>query len=187
MSLKPKALIATAAVAIAAIAGYSYASPWMTLKNLRDDAMAGKADKMSDYVDFPMLLESLKGQIQGVMMNSLSSPEMKDNPFSGLAMAMAGGLIDSMVGTLASPNGVVNMVQGKDAREEVAVQTAPAPATSDAKSAKAFNGAVNYDGYSRVIVKAKDAQDGDPYIVMKREGLFSWKVVDIQLGAINEQ
>lgn len=183
MTVKPKVVFASAVVAIAAIAGYYYASPWITLNNLRSDAMAGKADKMSEYVDFPSLRESLKSQIQAVMMGSLSKPELKDNPFSGLAMVMAGSIVEGLVNTMASPNGIVNMVQGKDLREGVAAQPSASASGPDSPApTKAFNGSVNYDGLSRVIVKGKDAKPDAPYIVMKREGLFSWKVVDIQLG-----
>ena len=190
MNKNTKVIITVLAVLVAAVAGYAYASPWITLENLRDDAMAGKADNMQDYVDFPAVRDSLKGQIQSVMMKNLQSEEMKDNPFSGLAMMMAGSMIDSLVNTMASPNGFVNIVQGKDVRDKATTQAAATPAQDLASApapTKAFNGAINYDGFNRVIVKAKDAKDGDPYIVMKRDGLFSWKVVDLQVGAMPEQ
>ena len=128
MNKNTKVIITVLAVLVAAVAGYAYASPWITLENLRDDAMAGKADNMQDYVDFPAVRDSLKGQIQSVMMKNLQSEEMKDNPFSGLAMMMAGSMIDSLVNTMASPNGFVNIVQGKDVRDKATTQAAATPA-----------------------------------------------------------
>ncbi len=192
MNAKSKVGVAIAIVMLASLAAYSYASPWLTLKSFREDAVAGKTERMNDYVDFPVLRESLRTQIQYVLTEQVAK-EGEDNPFAGLAMLMANAVIDPLVNMMASPSGVVRLAQGKEqsagasglppvlpgASSPGAVPSAP---IKNAEAQKAFQGKVRYDGWSRVIVQADDYQHGDPYLVLRREGLFSWKMIDLQLG-----
>jgi len=181
-----------AALALAGLAAYSYASPWLTLKNFRSDAVAGKTERMNDYVDFPILRDSLRTQIQSVMTDQLAK-DGSDNPFAGLAMLMMNAVIDPLVNMVASPSGIVKMVQGKAQSAETpgvplpfpgadSPGSAPPTPIKSAETEKALAGTVRYDGWNRVIVQADDYKPGDPYFVLRREGLFSWKVVDLQLG-----
>ena len=43
---------------------------------------------------------------------------------------------------------------------------------------------LSYDGLNQLVVRAVPAQEGDPYLVMRRQGLFAWKVTDLQLGRL---
>lgn len=189
MKPKTKAIVAVAVVVFAGVAAYSYASPWITLKTFREDAVAGKAERMNDYVEFPALRESLRTQIQSLLTEQLAK-DGKENPFAGLAMLMANAIIEPLVSTVASPSGIVKLVQGKEQSTEATglppmTPGASAPNSTPVKSAetqKAFQGKTRYDGWSRVIVQADDYKQGDPYLVLRREGLFSWKMVDLQLG-----
>jgi hypothetical protein len=51
------------AVAAAALAGYWFFSPYVTVYQLQTAAKAGDADAFNRHVDYPQLRDNLKGQL----------------------------------------------------------------------------------------------------------------------------
>jgi hypothetical protein len=68
-----KLLKAAVVVAALAVPAYWYWSPYHALHSMKAAAQARDADDFNQYVDYPKLRESLKGQFSAMMAESLGS------------------------------------------------------------------------------------------------------------------
>ncbi|TPG40517.1 DUF2939 domain-containing protein [Sphingomonas koreensis] len=162
-----------ALVVVLFVAAYA-ASPLLAVRGFVGAARSGDADRLEANVDFPAVRESLKSRLGAALMGHIQNdPEMKDNPFAGLATMMGPAIVDRMIDTIITPDGIAAMVrQGKLHQDSSAAKT---PAEH-----------VDY-GYSylsldrfRVTLNGKDA--ANPLkLIFERRGLFSWKLVKIDI------
>jgi hypothetical protein len=104
-------MIGIALLAAAATATYAYYSPHLAVRSLRTALVAGESDVAGKYIDYPAVRESLKGQVNAQMMTAMDKPEMRDNPFAALGMALVTSLVDRMVDAMVSPEGLRNLVE----------------------------------------------------------------------------
>lgn len=198
--MKKKTRIAIAGIAIAAGIASSYASPYITMYQMRS-AMADKdADSFSSHVDFPSLRESLRGQFLTMVQSKLAnSPDMKGNSFAGLGMMVAMGFANQLIDTMVTPAGVMTMMAQGTAKpaHPADVPAAPAssaapteatPAGSDvgatpdqANSTPKVDYSVRYKNWSTVTATARKGTDDQVTLVFKRDGLWSWKLSGIDL------
>lgn len=166
---------------------YSYFSPQLTLKSIKDAAVAQDKERLRDLIDFESVREGLKEDLKTSFVMS-AGEDLEDNPFAGLGMALAGAMIGSLIDNFVTPSAIVQiMSQGKiDAnpdkgghqRSEVEADKG----VRDAKDSPIIEG--GYDGYSRYQVKiraASAAPDEALGLVLRRQGFFSWKLSRIAL------
>ncbi|WP_176051581.1 DUF2939 domain-containing protein [Burkholderia sp. BCC1644] len=193
--MKKKTRIAIAGIAIAAGVASSYASPYITMYQLRSAIADKDPDSFSSHVDFPSLRESLRAQLMTVMQAKIAnSPDLNGNSFAGLGMMMAMGIANQVIDTMVTPAGVMTMMaQGaaKPVRSSVpasssepserahAGSAAAAPQTS-ASTPKA-DYSVGYKSWSTVTATARKGTDDEVTFVFKRDGLWSWKLSGINL------
>lgn len=163
--------IITGVVAVLALAGAWYwFSPGYAMQQLREAAVAGDKQELAERVDFPAVRESLKNQFKVAMMAKLK--EDQDNPFAGLAAMMVGPMIDGLLETAISPEGVKGLVEHGKFQKQGETATGP-----EAK----WN--IERDGLNRFRVTPEVEQgENAPTIVFIRDGL-GWKMVDIELPA----
>ncbi len=173
----------TVVLVVAAAVG-SYASPYWTIYQMCSAMQARDADKFSRYVDYPALRESLKTQLIALTQSKMQSPEMKDNPFAGLGQMLGLAMANMVVDTMVSPSGVMAMMAGEKPPALPSTSTSAAPPPTDEKQV-ALNGSLKYDVSYRSwdLVQASALKDnGDKITVdLRRDGLWSWKWVSIQL------
>lgn len=174
--MKSKTLASLVVVAAIAIGGLLYASPYLALRSIGKAIDAKDADTVAEYVDFPALRESVKGQLLIKMQTELQKPEMKDNPFAGLGQMLAASMVNQVVDTLVSPAGVMLMLEnGKPGKP---ADVAAAGVGVDTQVSQRKNMAVNYQGWSKVFVHPKDQPGG---FVFHRDGLMGWKLIAIKM------
>lgn len=174
--MKSKTVAGLAIAAAVVIAGLLYASPYLALRSIGKAIDAKDADTVAEYVDFPALRESVKGQLLIKMQAELQKPEMKDNPFAGLGQMLAASMVNQVVDTLVSPAGVMLMLEnGKPGKP---ADVAAAGVGVETKVSQRKNMAVNYQGWSKVFVHPKDQPGG---FVFRRDGLMGWKLVAIKM------
>ncbi len=195
------------------LGGYFVASPWVALAQFKEDAQARRAEKMADYVDFAAVQASLKAQLRG----KLKAEMLRNKPDGGFAAAaemlgaaVANLVLDPVVDRVASPQGMVAIMNGENPLpglnrldialpstapvEEAAPHAAQPPSAHQQadKQAGAPSDAAKhrrqwklaYTAWNRAVIRAVPAEEGAPYLVMQRKGLFGWQVVDVQLGKL---
>jgi len=172
-----KKIVAGAVSACVVAAALLYASPYLALRSIAKAIERKDADAVSEYVDFPALRESIKGQMLIKVQEQMQSPEMKNNPFAGFGQVMAMGLVNQLTESLVSPAGVMLMLEkGKPGKPADVAAAGVGIDTQGDKPRKDF--AVDYQGWSKVFVHPKNQPGG---FIFKRDGLMGWKLVAVKM------
>jgi len=194
--MKKKKLMAIAGIAIAAGVASSYASPYITLYQMRSALADNDADSFSSHVDFPSMRESLRAQLMTMMQAKMAnSPEMNGNSFADLGMVMAMGFVNQAIDTMVTPAGVMTMMAQGAAKPARSGVPAPSPESSDAAHTGAVGGAmpqtsgskpkadysVGYKNWSTVTATSRKGTDDEVTFIFKRDGLWSWKLSAVNL------
>ena len=91
---------------------YLYASPYLVLNSIKNAAQQGDADKLSGYIDFPSVKQSMKDQVKAAMVEELAASDEQDG-FEALGTMLAAAMIDPLIDGLVTPDGVALMIQGQ--------------------------------------------------------------------------
>ena len=184
-SSKKKVLAVAAAIAVAAGAAI-YASPYWALHSLSNAVRDKDAARVSEYVDFVLLRDSVKELLTARMDAEMKTRGVPaDNPFANLAQTFVKSMLTQAVDAMVSPSGVVRLLQGSPAG---GAPVAAPPSSTGGGGAERTNGSnqykprfhVSYRDYSTVHVSSEGREVG---FVFHRYGLLSWKMVAID-GAL---
>lgn len=175
-----KKLVAAAVAALVLIAGAYFGSPYWAARQFREAAVSGDIDRLEAAVDFPAVRESLKAQLTVILTEKMNSdPEMKSNPFAGLAMMMMPTMINGAIDSFVTPDGISAMMKkGKVERN----RHAAVGAQVDANLSYSYD----YRGTDRFAVTPKSPTtpaEEAPSFVFERRGWFSWKVIRLEIPA----
>ncbi|MDI6800238.1 MAG: DUF2939 domain-containing protein [Actinomycetota bacterium] len=147
---------------------------YLTAYKIKEAAAQGDAEKLSEYVDFESVKESLKDQLNAVMTKEMEDG-VADDPFAGLGALFSGALIDGMIDSYVTPEGLAALMKGE------------APALGGeaqagvGKPALSSDVSMGYESLNRFVITLKgDTPKQDIKIVLERDG-FSWKITDIRL------
>ncbi|MCX4139163.1 DUF2939 domain-containing protein [Paraburkholderia sp. SEWSISQ10-3 4] len=190
-------------VVIAAL-GFCYASPYMALNTLKRAADARDAQTVNEYVDFPALRESLKQQVTGLLTRRLDV-QGNGNPLAAIGAMIGVALIGPLVDAYATPDGVAALLNGMPPRGNPGERppvpagagnppTAPAAAPEPAPPAAGNNGnsatppqppqtTAGYRSLNEFVVSYQHgAGDARYSAILRREGLFTWKLAAVNLN-----
>jgi hypothetical protein len=140
------------------------------------------AETFSFYIDFPKLRENLKAELNAEMLENLAEDEnLKDNPFSGLALAAAPMLINNMVDAFVSPQGIEKLFKNRAVTEQDTKIQNPV----DSLNPQNFQDDTTSTGYQSfyqfsVTNKSKDGKSVD--LIFERQGLWNWKLYNININ-----
>jgi hypothetical protein len=163
-----KKLAGALVLLVIAVGGWWYASPLWTLRQMREAATSGDADKISRYVDYPAVREDLKSEFRRSMMSEITKDQ--GNGFAMLGSAFALALIDPMIDAMVTPEGVEAMFdQAK--RERLPDKGPKMPQASS-------DPIVDRIGFDEFIVRDSDPKKGS--LVFQRAGL-GWKLVGFEM------
>lgn len=155
---------------------YLYASPYIALYNIKNAVEQKDADKLSGYIDFPSVKQSIKDQVKAAMVEELTVNDEQDG-FEALGTMLAAAMIDPLVDGLVTPDGVALMFQGQKLDFDSSND-------SSEDKAKINNEDIDYKAgylsFNRFKVQIIDADNSDESldVIMHRDGL-SWKVTRI--------
>ena len=158
---------------------YLYVSPYLVLNNIKNAAEQGDADKLSGYIDFPSVKQSMKDQVKAVMVKELTSSKEQDG-FEALGTMLGAAMIDPLIDGLVTPDGVALMLQGQKLDFDLNNDTPE-------DKAKGKNEDIDYKAgylsFNRFKVQIIDADNSDESIdvIMHRDWL-SWKVTRINFS-----
>jgi hypothetical protein len=192
------------AIAVVALLGYAYASPYIALDHLKRAADARDAQTLNQYVDYPALRQSLKDQVTQLLTRRIDEQKLH-NPLAAIGAMIGVALVGPLVDAYATPDGVAAILNGMPPRgkpgehptepgepsEDMASNTAPSqpaapPAPSSSQSASAPvppKTTAGYRGINEFAVTYQSNAGNAPYsAILHREGLFSWKLVAVNLN-----
>jgi hypothetical protein len=158
---------------------YVFALPYITLYHIKQAVDERDSAALSEHIDFPSVRQSLKDQLNAMLMGKMHSDDMKNNPFAALGMALAGPVVDKMVEAYVTPAGVEQLLAGekpslKNARKiKHAADNADNTAAQEPATEKPLaDVAMGYKSTSRFEVE--DKKKGTR-VVLRRQGL-TWRV-----------
>ena len=158
---------------------YLYASPYIALYNIKNAAEQKDADKLSGYIDFPSVKQSIKDQVKAAMVEELAASDEQDG-FEALGTMLAAAMIDPIVDGVVTPDGVALMLQGQEldfGLDDKTTKDEPKVKDTD------IDYKAGYLSFNRFKVQIIDADDMDESldVIMHRDGL-SWKVTRISFS-----
>ena len=203
------AVIAVTVIAVVATLGYAYASPYIALDRLKRAADARDAETVNQYVDFPALRVSLKEQVAGLITHRFEANH-SGNPLAAIGAMIGVALIGPLVDAYATPDGVAALLNGMPPRGEPgerppeppsaasheqpesaeSAQKAQAPVPSAAPPSSVQQATpqpaqttAGYRGINEFVVTYQHGVGDTRYsAILRRDGLFSWKLSAIDLN-----
>jgi len=167
--------IAIGAALVLLLGGVYLGSPYYAIHSLRAAARDADTDKLEDSVDFPAVRESLKSQMSAAMMTKMQNdPEMRDNPFAGLGAMMIPTIIDRMIDSFVTPDGIAAMMRGQKPTDAVKADENP-----DVESSSAYVGLDRF----RVRLHNKASDEEGPSFLLERRGFATWKLIRVEMPA----
>jgi len=167
-----KAWKAVLAISFILLAAYIYHLPYATANKMKLGFELGDPLLLEEAIDFPAVRDSVKSQLSVAFMDQMQQDEsMKDNPFAGLAMAFGSSMLDGIIDSMMTPDGLAMLVSKGKVKAEKSV------ATEDIDPFR--NADMGYRSMD-VFTITMTTDDGKTRMIMTRSGL-TWKVRRIEL------
>ena len=149
-------------------------SPFWAARQFKEAAISADVDRLDTAVDFPAVRGNLESQMTAAITAKMTSdPEMRSNPFAGLGMAIMPAIISKMVDSFVTPEGISALMKRGKLEKGGHAQTA-----ADVNYDYAYHGLDRF----AVTVQTAKTKDGDaPKFVFERRGLFSWKLIRLEI------
>lgn len=163
-----------------------YLTPYLAIRDMRSAALNRDAKTFCAYIDFPVLKDNLKSELNAKMLAEMNKDQkLKDNPFSGLAMTMGPAIVNNMVDGFVSPAGIELLFKGDFNPNQQGASQAPAVATqtfsSDFINEEKGELTTGYNSYDEFEVSYKPKTGGGSKLIFERRGLWSWKLINMKL------
>ena len=137
MQSKLKIAIGALLALALSIGAHWYYSPYIAMNSMISAAKAKDADKFNEYVDYPSLRESFKGQFSAKLAGVMGS--QPSNPFSAFGAMLGMTMINQMVDALVRPELVMKMMEeGKAQQPNKSASSKQSSDESDTKAPKWF-------------------------------------------------
>ena len=141
-----KKMIIGGGVIGALILFYIFASPYLTVYQMKNAAENQDGEALSEYIDFLTLRRSLKDQINVMIGKEMAKEAMNDNLFAYLGAAFGTILVEKIVDTYVTPAALMELMEGeklesKESRQGSTVRRdSPKPFANASLSYESFNG-----------------------------------------------
>lgn len=184
--MKSNTLRAAVVVAVLAVAAYWYWSPLLAMHQMREAARAGDADTFNDYVDYPRLRDSLKGQFSSRLTQQMASEPEPKNEFAKAGAALGSmfaiAMVDKMVDSFVRPETVMRMMQQGKVMPKRSSSSSASGSTAD--EANQVKWTYERKGVDKLIAYGNEA--GQPEsarvgVVLERAGFAKWKLTELRL------
>ncbi|MCB5288471.1 MAG: DUF3426 domain-containing protein [Candidatus Cloacimonetes bacterium] len=167
-------------VALVLTATYFIGSPYIAVYNIENSIKDNDPDKLSDNVDFQLLRQNFKDQLNFHFMKS-AGETLKDHPFSAFGTAIASKFSEGLVDSLITPYGILHFLQGNSI--ELASSSQNPSENKNIQSKQLFyEASYKLQGFNKftISIPMKNTQPVKNIVFcLKRYG-FNWKVTNIE-------
>lgn len=159
-----------------------FGTPILTVNNLVAAAKAGDEAGLERMVDFPAFRDSVKDQLTArLMAEANADPNVRSSGLGGLGMMLAPMLVSGAVDALVTAPTIAAMVRTADTPkpEDVAPARTPEPKSQN----KDIRQSYAYRDLNTFVLGLTDPDRPDETLklLLKRQGLFGWKLSGIDL------
>ena len=174
------------AVLALAIGVYYFASPPAAVTGLRDAIIRGDTIELGDRVDFTRVRQSLKEQVNALILGK-SYQKLAATPFGSFALGVASKLMEGMLDSFVSPDGLAQLAKGRIPTGEPPPpkptgEPAPpdAPEKSEMPEQPFARARIDRESLERFSAWVPAEDGGEIRFVFRRQDL-SWKLTEIIL------
>ena len=172
-----KWLIAGLCILLLAFAAYVAAGPYLAMNGIRNVVASGDYGKLTYFVDFPKLRESVTPQIQARIARDIQQRIARWNP-SGVASSVAAEISKPAIDAIVSPLGVATLLRGTTLARKLTGKVGPdgrLHAVDPLKDAR-----THYASMSRFTATVTTDEGKRLVFVFERNGL-DWKLTGLVL------
>ena len=171
-----------AALAVVAFLVLYFASPILTVNGLVAAAKAGDEAKLERLVDFPAFRDSLKDELTArLMAEAQADPDVRDSGLGGLGMMLAPMLVSGAVDALVNAPTIAAMVRTADTPDpaDAATRAPPEKEGEDRDIRQSYA----YRDLNTFVLGLTDPDRPDETLrlLLRRQGLFGWKLSGVDL------
>ncbi|MBK1692263.1 DUF2939 domain-containing protein [Ectothiorhodospira mobilis] len=164
-------------LALLALAGWMFYSPYHTVDRIREAAQAEDTGTVARYTDLPALRADVRQTLRATMEQELSAAA-GEHPFAAMGLALADALLKPLVDAMISPEALTRIWQGYLPRT-------PGEEESEVTMKRRENTRVDlgYEAYDRFVVTIADrnAPGEKVQLVFTRRNLIFWKLTGLRL------
>lgn len=159
--------------------GALYASPYWVIKQARAAFASQDEAAVSAYIDYPRLQDNIKSQLNSRLQAEIDQEAKPNTTFAGFAALLANSMVDGLSKAIVSPQGLKALFQGNaidvnNASLDEKSTNEPAEAAAEKKYD------AHYLGFNQFGIEVPYKKGGNLVFELEREGLFHWKLVNIQ-------
>jgi hypothetical protein len=143
---------------------YAWFSPYLTLRGIQQAIQSNNPSALERYIDFPRVRESLKADLNRMLVEQASQDQ---SGFGALGLLFLAPLMDQLVNALITPAGLASIGTGQELQED------SLEAVRDWR--------LKREGFSRALLHHKD--NPSEGLLMERQGL-GWQVVRLQIKSL---
>ena len=100
--MNPRYIKIAAGLLAVLLGSWLFATPYLAYRGMHAAAQVGDAEKLSGYIDYPVLRENLKATLNAKLLGRASA-ESSGNLFAGLGAALASVVVGPMVESSMKP------------------------------------------------------------------------------------
>lgn len=177
-----KRLLTGLGIAVVVALGIAWAaSPVFAGQALIQAAKAGDEARLEQLVDFPALRQSLKDEFNAELVARMRrDPRVVESGLGGLGMMLAPMLLSGAVDAVVTPQGVAAMVRSGEAPDP----TRDAPSSPSAEDeGEDIHQAWGYRDLNTFAITLTQREQPDEHLalLLKRHGLFGWKLAAVDM------
>lgn len=183
--MKPRTIVtAVVALAVLAFAGAYFGSPWFTAWELMRAARNGDVAALQSHIDMPAVRASLKGQINERLEKSFAKRARKHDPLAELGVMFGAALVDKAVDAAVTPETIAEAMRTAHAPDP-RKSAPPPPVEEEAGASPKVKVGFAMMGLNRFDMRLSPADEPDRRLtlILRRRGLFDWKLTDVALPA----
>lgn len=176
-------------VAVVGFAAAYFGSPVLAARDLTQAAESGDEAELRRLVDFPAFRSSLKDELRDEMVAKLRMDNrLGDTALSGLGMILAPGLVNGAVDLLITPEVIAEVVktgETPDPTRRLRNRETEAETGAKGDEVKQSYGFRDLNTFTLTLSQADDP-DQKLTLLMKRRGLFGWKLSGVDINPDRE-
>lgn len=186
-----RTLTVIVALVLVALAAAYAASPFYAFRQLKAAAESGDRDQLNALVDFPAVREDLKRQVDSGAVKLAREASGVGYPIAMVLGKLGSAFGDRMIDKLVTPEAISAMVRSGMIPHRHHRKASDEPAASDATAGAEASGGEGDKVVTRyayltpdrfkVAVAPQDHTDKPLGLIMARQGLFSWRLEQIEL------
>ena len=164
---------------VIAAGSHWYYSPYLSMNSMAKAAKAKDATKFNEYVDYPSLRESIKGQFSVKMAEVIGS--QPQNAFSALGAMIGVTMVNQMVDAFVRPEMVMSMMeQGK---AEILNQSTKSKPSTNETSTSSLEWEFDRQGTDLILATVinQEPKNTKPVFVFQRTGYANWRLTEIRI------